>query len=351
MKCEEVQKRLSEYIDNRLEENTRSAIDAHFTICPACRNELDTLTAVIAELKTEQAIKAPDDFVFQLHKKMNSQSGLNKFFKSLFTPFGMKIPFGFATATAVAVAVLFVLQVERPDKALLPDRKTETQTTRQMENVEKPEKKPVDSPLSSDMGELPAVEPAPPPAVPQKGQPDIVLQKKTDFVKEQTGLGMAAVSEPVERKTPKTIQWVLTVSSTYVEGSGTPVLQKSKTAEYESLAGTSPGNSDMKKEEAVDVIENERSGKDKNAQRPYTPMDKALDNIETLTARLGGKVISVKQTRSPYPECFMTLTIPAAKVTEFAAELSRIGRFDGQSEGFSEFLEDPVMIHLKLMDR
>ena len=79
MNCQDNRKRLTEYIDDRLDENTRSAMAAHFEDCPDCRQELQEMTELVAELKNDPPVAAPDDFVFQLHKKMNRQSGFKKF--------------------------------------------------------------------------------------------------------------------------------------------------------------------------------------------------------------------------------------------------------------------------------
>ena len=89
--------------------------------------------------------------------------------------------------------------------------------------------------------------------------------------------------------------------------------------------------------------------KDESTGRERSPLDRAVIRIEELTGRIGGNVISVKQTRSPDPTCWMTVAIPGEQVGKFYNQLGKLGRFDSPPEGLSEPLEDSVKIHLTLI--
>jgi len=350
MNCSEIIKRLSEYIDDRIDENTRSTMAAHFADCPDCREKLHAMTAMVADLKNEPPVAAPDDFVFQLHKKMKRQSGFKKFLSAVFTPFRIKIPFGFATATAVTVAVIFILQVKQPDKPMLYDNKPETQNIQRVDRIASPEKSPAVSPATPDEAESSPVEAEPVfrSESPRKSQPSIAVKKKMDVVKESKGLGMTAAPESIKSQAAETIRWHLTVNSTIFGGKGVPPPQLSKVEKPEMLALAHPRNLAVETEKTADMVEQKGWVKDEDNKLQHLPLDDVIAHVEGLAKQLGGDVISIKQTRHTHPKYFLTISIPGPKINEFHTELDRIGRFDIQPGEHIQPRTDPATIHLTL---
>jgi hypothetical protein len=350
MNCSDIKKRLSEYVDDLGDEKTRSAMAAHFAECPDCRRELDGMTAMVADLKNELPVAAPDDFVFKLHKKMKGQSGFRKFLNAVFIPFRIKIPFGFATATAVTVAVIFIFQMKQPDNSPLYDNKPETQSIRRIDRTAPPEKSPVVLPTTPDKAESSVAEADPVfrSESPQKPQPSIPVKKKMAIGKESKELGMAAAPEAIKSQAVETLRWHLAVNSTFAGGKDAPPPQLSKGVKPERLASAHPPNLAMETEKTADMVEKEGRVNDEDNKLQYLPLDDVISHVAVLAKRLGGEIISVKQTRHTNPKYFLTISIPGPKINEFYTELDRIGRFEIQPEEPVQPRTDTVTIHLTL---
>jgi predicted anti-sigma-YlaC factor YlaD len=62
MTCEEVQKLLPEYCENRLESKVRSEVEQHLSLCPGCQQELTTERSLNQWLKSRQTKAVSPEF-------------------------------------------------------------------------------------------------------------------------------------------------------------------------------------------------------------------------------------------------------------------------------------------------
>jgi hypothetical protein len=121
MDCTEIRNRLSEYVDGALDAKAKALADEHLRTCPACREELDSLRALVKGLSSLEAVKAPADFLDQFHKRMERPSNLSKIREWLFYPLRVKIPLQLAGA-AVAALILFSILPLQQSSLKLPSR-------------------------------------------------------------------------------------------------------------------------------------------------------------------------------------------------------------------------------------
>ena len=123
MECAGMKELLSEYIDGTLDARTRATVDEHLLSCRDCREELASLRALVRALESMDPVKAPEDFLEQLHDRMASPSIFAKIIRKLFVPMRIKIPLEFASAVAMVILVFALVNVQqkerRPSEILL----------------------------------------------------------------------------------------------------------------------------------------------------------------------------------------------------------------------------------------
>ena len=92
MDCSEIRMLLSEYLDDALDEKAKARVDEHLRTCAACQKELDSLKALVKGIGSLESVKAPADFLDQLHKRMERRSKISEIWEWLFYPLRVKIP-------------------------------------------------------------------------------------------------------------------------------------------------------------------------------------------------------------------------------------------------------------------
>ncbi len=122
MKCSDIKTHLSAHLDNASEAQTAKIIEDHFGDCNACRQTLTALQAVVEEVSNLETAKPPDDFLEQLHIRMDSRFSPKNWMTKLFRPLHIKLPLQLVTATALGVMIFFMVQTQEP--LILSERDT-----------------------------------------------------------------------------------------------------------------------------------------------------------------------------------------------------------------------------------
>jgi hypothetical protein len=113
MKCGEIKERLSEYVDDILDPETKALVDEHLSACEDCQHTLASLRAVVSELGALESVEPPENFLDQLHERMEKRFRFPKILRILFLPMRVKIPLEFAGAVAVAILVFSILHTQK----------------------------------------------------------------------------------------------------------------------------------------------------------------------------------------------------------------------------------------------
>jgi hypothetical protein len=116
MECTRVKELLSEYIDGSLDEQVSAEVKDHVSTCNGCKEELASLRAMVEELGTLEPVKAPADFLEQIHERMELRLRLSRIIKKLFVPFHIKIPLELAAAATMVILVFAVLNIQQTEK-------------------------------------------------------------------------------------------------------------------------------------------------------------------------------------------------------------------------------------------
>lgn len=124
MKCSDIKKLLSGYLDGDLGEMEKLLVSEHLGICANCSNELDLLKETVSLLKTREPVEPPPDFVVQVRKKIEPRRWWKEAVKIIFLPWHIKIP-AEAIATIVIVCILYYIyqqpQQPSPVKPVEPE--------------------------------------------------------------------------------------------------------------------------------------------------------------------------------------------------------------------------------------
>jgi len=73
--CVEVWREISNYIDDAIEPELRSRMEAHFTVCKHCSAVVDGTRNVIKLIADEAEFEVPVGFASRLYSKLNARLG------------------------------------------------------------------------------------------------------------------------------------------------------------------------------------------------------------------------------------------------------------------------------------
>ena len=118
MDCTQIRNRLSEYVDDALDAKAKALADEHLRTCSACREELDFLRVLVKGLSSLEAVKAPADFLDQLHKRMERRPRMSAIREWFFYPLRVKIPLQLAGAAVMALIIFSILPLQQPSLKL-----------------------------------------------------------------------------------------------------------------------------------------------------------------------------------------------------------------------------------------
>ena len=118
MNCTDVRENLSAYIDDMLDSKMRDLMDAHLSMCKACREELASMRALVEELGDMGEMKAPQDFLETLHERLETESFWSRLREFLFVPAQVKIPLEFVTISVIGVVIFSLYSIYSPQENL-----------------------------------------------------------------------------------------------------------------------------------------------------------------------------------------------------------------------------------------
>ena len=147
MDCEEIRERLSAYMDDLLDGESRALVEAHLSSCKGCQQELVSLKALVRELGSLESVGPPKDFLDRLNERIEARSWFPRILRTLFKPMRVKIPLEFAGAVAVAILVFAVLhtqkeefRLKRAPVGLVKQERPGEQVAREQRQAEAPER-------------------------------------------------------------------------------------------------------------------------------------------------------------------------------------------------------------------
>jgi len=367
MNCAGIKQLLSEYVDGVLDAQTKADIEEHISTCTGCRQALEDLKALVGELRAVEPVKAPEDFLNQLHERIESRFSLGKIMRTLFVPMRIKIPIQLVTVTATVVLVFSVINLQQPVMQL-----SDTPMVLEEEEVKQEVmKEPVKTiPDRKMFGQKPASTKT----VAHKKQKttkakDIALkglkmEKATDkksfartMQKEKRTIELALVLktgesgrtdlqfEPKEKTpSPEKGEALDEESRTYA-GSSSKLGTVRKAAPKVAIA-TSSFKEDQDDKTLPDSGPSE--SKDETAG-VVTDVDQPVKELENLIKRLNGKILYIEYEEKSQRPKSLTAQIPATQYNRFYEKLKSLGTLQGPAPPINEKKKEMIKVKVKFI--
>ncbi|MBN1848701.1 MAG: zf-HC2 domain-containing protein [Deltaproteobacteria bacterium] len=387
MDCVNIQRLLSEYIDGVLDAQTRDKVEKHLSTCERCGEEIESLKALIRDLETLPRVKAPDDFLEQLHERMHARFDFWAYIKGFSRFFQMRIPLQIAAATAMAVLIFAIVYSPH-----IGDRITDMQVDKVQEVLEEQEKETMTASAPMEIkAEMPSKPQAPAERDEQMGieiqevskaregaavkSPEPALEKLEPTLKRtsQPPVPMTAAVKPVLPKSSaeevQRIELSLLLkradkgdvrSRSYdMEAKSAPSVPEKTSARSfgaggeEKLGGVTLKDKQrfdyFKEDNAIQEADTEgsppRDGSGTWVLSPY----EARKQVESFVAKVQGRMLKVETKDKTDVPVYVDVEIPADQYSDFYRELHRIGTVRSSLPAISEKDQNPIQIRVRFV--
>jgi len=298
--CSEIKTLLSEYLDDALDDKAKALADEHLRTCPACREELDSLKALVKDIGSLESVKAPADFLTQVHKRMERHSRLSRIQEWLFYPLRVKIPLQLAGAAVMAFLIFSILSVQ--------------ETPLRLSSKSEPEKRAQEKAYSMD--ESKGMKPA--------GRSEALVQK---------------AATPAPAKDRETREVALNLKQ--------QVRDKAVTPEPSSAAAPAqPAVSEMQRRKLATrapLQEEKAEGQLKNESDSVRSITTAIETAK-------GKVLTIDYNQQTGRPESISAEIPAGQISLLYEKLKELGDLQVAPETPSEKHSELVHVKIRLID-
>lgn len=113
MRCEQIQERLSEYIEGLLDHENHTAMQNHLAFCPRCQAEVQTLTRGIRAVADLPSIEPPPGFSQKVMARIRQEAEKPRLWQHLFLPIRVKIPIHAMALLLIAGLAVYLYQADR----------------------------------------------------------------------------------------------------------------------------------------------------------------------------------------------------------------------------------------------
>jgi len=137
MECNNIQERLSAYIEGILSAEERELIDEHLKSCQKCNESLSALRKTIAHLNNLEDIEPPSWLTQKVMARIISEAKPEKgILQKLFYPLHIKLPIEVVAAILIALTTIYIFKTMQPMKlAEMPSEEVPQVLSREKEEV------------------------------------------------------------------------------------------------------------------------------------------------------------------------------------------------------------------------
>ena len=142
MNCDQVQARLSEYLEKSLEREVLEAVESHLSSCPRCQAEAEFLAESVRSVADLPSVEPPLGFSQRVMTRVREEAERPRLWQRLFLPTSVKIPIHAAALLLVGGFAVVLYQANKPPEMQLTEslRVEQGAALRQALNAEKKEK-------------------------------------------------------------------------------------------------------------------------------------------------------------------------------------------------------------------
>jgi Putative zinc-finger len=124
MNCEQVARRLSEYLDRSLDPASTGKIESHLASCDRCRAEADLLLECTRQVAALSQVEPPIAFAQRIIAHVKELETKPSFWESLFLPFKANLPIQATAVVLIGIVALYIAEQEPHRKLIRPSRQT-----------------------------------------------------------------------------------------------------------------------------------------------------------------------------------------------------------------------------------
>jgi len=130
MNCEQVQARLSEYLEKSLEHEVHGAVESHLSSCPRCQGEAESLAEGIRSVADLPSVEPPLGFSQKVMAHVREEAERPSLWHRLFIPIGVKIPIHATALLLVGGFAVYIYQTSQPpEMQLAKSQQAKTEAT------------------------------------------------------------------------------------------------------------------------------------------------------------------------------------------------------------------------------
>ena len=367
MKCAGIKQLLSEYIDGVLDADTKAQLEEHISTCAGCQQKLQELKILVEEIRGMEQLKAPDDFIDRLNKRIEPRFSLGKIMKTLFVPIKIKIPIQLVTVTATAVLVFSVIHLQQPVMQLSDAPMVSEEEELKQEVMKEPVKPTPDRKIFVQ-------KPASTKTVAHKKQK--TTQAKDVALK---GLRMEKATDKkafarTMQKEKRTIEFALVLKTgelgradlQFAPEEKAPLPERGETSDEESrtYAGSSSRLGAARKKAPKAVVETSSFKEDKEDKalpdsEPSESKDKTsgvvvdvnqrVKELKNLIERLNGMILAIEYEEKSHRPKSLTAQIPATQYNRFYEKLKSLGTLQGPAPAINEKRNEMIKIKVRFI--
>jgi hypothetical protein len=119
LNCDQVQARLSEYLEKSLEREVLEAVESHLSSCPLCQAEAEFLAESVRRVADLQSVEPPLGFSQRVMTRVREEAERPRLWQRLFFPISVKIPLHAAALLLVGGFAVVLYQANRPPEMQL----------------------------------------------------------------------------------------------------------------------------------------------------------------------------------------------------------------------------------------
>ncbi|MCU0597761.1 MAG: zf-HC2 domain-containing protein [Desulfobacterales bacterium] len=363
MKCSDVEKHLSEYIDGEAPQTARLEIEIHLEECAHCMKKFHSVKSMANHLGQMPKAAAPPDFIKRLHDRIEKETPPNKLRDFFLAPLRIRLPLELATAAALGILIFFIVRPMNQKETF--NHPAEENFALEKKADSRSGKHPADQRLERLHEEAPATQPkaesvkdeaAPPPALSDKKQEiSRANEQGAQSMQPKPAKSTDAESETAalrEISGPPPIEISLVIST---ERQTAAAIQESARAPADHMAGASTEFAEKKSMALSSAAAPKREKAEQDAEPASAPAEPpSADNIEKeiggLLDVMGGKVIETQYDEGYRPKS-MKIEIPSFKYKEFIHQLHQVGDFESPPLRIHPLGDQPIQITILFLSQ
>jgi hypothetical protein len=119
MECNDIQEKLSAYIEGIISPEEKMLVDEHLTSCQKCNESLSDLRKTVEYINNLEEIEPPSWLTQNIMTSIKAESHPKKsFIKKLFYPLHIKLPIEAVAVILIAVTALYIFKTIQPEVRL-----------------------------------------------------------------------------------------------------------------------------------------------------------------------------------------------------------------------------------------